>query len=457
MSKRIIVCCDGTWNEPENLHGERIVPTNVLKLVRAVAAFDAPAEREQVIFYDAGIGTLGFAEKWIGGGTGWGISNNIKDCYRFLANNFAEGDEIYCFGASRGAYTVRSLVGLLDAVGLLNAGDLEFLPQAYAYYRTPPGQRLESEFHPLIAGLHRRHPHIHFLGVWDTVAALGVPTPVLGPISRRFWVGFHNADLSDRVRNAYQAVSIDERRGPYRPCLWEHVPEGATVEQVWFPGSHRNVLGGCVDAGISDVCLDWMVRRARNCGLAFNEDYLAAKVDPDVEAPLVDSFSSGYRLLERFGFKAHMRPIGARRCNGSGAAPCVGEMVHEGVLQRMSNPLLRYRPANLIGDLEDLEILLSEMDGHQTLQVHGVPLPVFKERRFERNPLHDVSGRLLLDDHTEQSCEVLDFAEFGGARIRGGQGLSVGSSARLESDPTGARRVTVVWRNATQMGLKFAA
>ncbi|MEJ2201065.1 MAG: DUF2235 domain-containing protein, partial [Desulfuromonadaceae bacterium] len=138
MSKRIIICCDGTWNEPENEKEGRQIPTNVLKLVRAIEPKEAESGSDQVVYYLRGVGSgaFGLPDRYLGGGTGLGISRNIQDAYRFLANNYVEGDEIFCFGFSRGAYTVRCLSGMLEATGLLHKNDLDHLPAAYAYYRT---------------------------------------------------------------------------------------------------------------------------------------------------------------------------------------------------------------------------------------------------------------------------------------------------------------------------------
>ena len=110
--KRLVICCDGTWNEPDQeVHdnpADETEPTNVLKIVRGLA----PVDREQVpqvVYYDTGVGTQGPADKYVGGGLGGGLSENIQQAYRFFANNWREGDEIFLFGFSRGAYTVRSL------------------------------------------------------------------------------------------------------------------------------------------------------------------------------------------------------------------------------------------------------------------------------------------------------------------------------------------------------------
>lgn len=121
-------------------------------MIRAVQPRDEECGIEQVAFYDKGVGTgaLGVLDRSIGGGTGYGISTNMRNCYNFLANNYVPGDDIYLFGFSRGAYTVRSLAGMLQAVGILSKNDLGYVPEAYAYYHTPPEERMSCLFHLLL-------------------------------------------------------------------------------------------------------------------------------------------------------------------------------------------------------------------------------------------------------------------------------------------------------------------
>ena len=143
-NKRLVVCCDGTWNEPDqevdDNPADETEPTNVLKVVRGLAPVDG-GQVPQVVYYDTGVGTQGLADKYTGGGLGSGLSENIQQAYRFIANNYREGDELFLFGFSRGAYTVRSLAGFIGAAGLLRKENLRLLPEAYALYRLPADKR----------------------------------------------------------------------------------------------------------------------------------------------------------------------------------------------------------------------------------------------------------------------------------------------------------------------------
>jgi len=450
MAKRIILCFDGTWNEPQSHVDSRVNPTNVLKVVRAISPNDE-SNNEQVVFYESGVGTGGFGvlDKLVGGGTGYGISANIKSVYRFLANNYNEDDEIFVFGFSRGAYSARSLVSMIDCVGVLDKVNMEFVPQAYDYYRTLPEERSGSRHHILITqSLDSRKPNIKFLGVWDTVGALGAPTPFLGTITKKFMVGFHNPSLSTLVENACQALAIDERRGPFQPSLWVEDNGCSHVQQVWFAGAHSNVGGGCPDQGISDVALEWMLKRACECGLIIDDKYGQKKIQPAPLAEAVDSYSMGYRLLEKLRVPPYVRPIGTTG---------IGEMIHESVLERIRDTRQRYRPTNLLEDSSSLDELMSRTGDHLNLNVLGNTLPVCKKRESTRHPLSEITGRLSIDGQPEQICEIIDISPSGGVKVKADMDLLPGTSATLESDLTGRQPVTMVWRNGECMGLKFAA
>jgi len=450
MAKRIVLCFDGTWNEPQSHVDSRVNPTNVLKVVRAISPGDQ-SNNQQVVFYESGVGTGGmsFLDKLVGGGTGYGISANIQSVYRFLANNYNNGDEIFVFGFSRGAYSARSLVSMIDCVGILDKVNLEFVPQAYAYYRTEPDERSASRHHTLITELlDSRRPDIKFLGVWDTVGALGAPTPLLGKITKRFMVGFHNARLSSMVEYACQALAIDERRGPFQPSLWVEDNGRTQVQQVWFAGAHSNVGGGYPESGLSDVALDWMLKRACECGLIIDEKFSLKKIQPEPLAKSIDSYSLGYRVLETFRVPPFVRPVGSTG---------IGEMIHQSVIERIRDTRQQYRPVNLLSESAGINELMSRTGDHINMDVYGNSLPICKIRESTRKPLVDTTGRLSIAGQPEQSCEIIDISPSGGVKIKADMNLPPGTAATLESEITGRQEVTMVWRNGGCMGLKFAA
>lgn len=269
MSKRLVVCCDGTWNFPDQQS-----PTNVTKVALAVAPADS-AGTEQRTFYHRGVGSRR-RERMLGGAFGFGLSRDVCDVYRFLVQNYAPGDELFFFGFSRGAFTARSVVGLVRNAGILRQEHVDRIGEAYALYRSRTStDNARGRAATLFRCSYSYQPRIRFVGVWDTVGALGIPLDGLRLISllNRRWQ-FHDTELSTSVDAAYQALAIDEKRGPFKPALWKTKEDavGQHVEQVWFPGVHSDVGGGYPDHRLSDIALLWMVDRARNWGLEFRED-----------------------------------------------------------------------------------------------------------------------------------------------------------------------------------------
>lgn len=279
MSKRLVLCCDGTWNTPDQLS-----PTNVTKIALAIAREDDNG-REQRSFYHLGVGTNRW-ERIRGGAFGFGLSRDVRDVYRFLVQNFEPGDELFFFGFSRGAFTARSTAGFVRNCGILRKEFADRVDEAYALYRNR-----SSNTHPksVEATLFRRsysyETRIRFIGVFDTVGALGVPLDGLRLVNllNRRWQ-FHDTDLSTTVDAAFQALAIDEKRGPFRPTLWTRSADSPKadsqqLEQVWFTGVHSDVGGGYPQRELSDIPLLWMVDRASRSGLAFQHDAFTHRPD----------------------------------------------------------------------------------------------------------------------------------------------------------------------------------
>lgn len=285
-------------------------PTNVTRIARAIKAED-DAHHPQIVYYQAGVGTgIGIWARVAGGGAGVGLSEHIREAYGFLANNYREydpeapgldADSIFLIGFSRGAFTARSIGGLIGAVGLLkkkamqhfyqifqdweNAGNDDYTPQFFdSYYELHPDQGngkpepalgrdrksidmyMDAYFKRLLALDLTQQATVNCIGVWDTVGSLGIPVnPVLQKIFpfmpaylREFkWL---DTRLDAHIDHAFQALALDEHRYPFSPTLWEKPPECNTnVKQVWFPGAHSNVGGSYPDHGIADITLAWMM------------------------------------------------------------------------------------------------------------------------------------------------------------------------------------------------------
>jgi uncharacterized protein (DUF2235 family) len=290
MSKRLVVCCDGTWNTPDQLSGD-LASTNVTKIALAIAPRDLSG-REQRIYYGTGVGTKR-GERIGGGAFGLGLSRNVRDAYRFLVQNYAPGDEIYFFGFSRGAFTARSTAGFVRNCGILRREHADRVDEAFRLYRSRKGHHPRSVESTLFRRSYSRETNIRFIGVWDTVGALGIPLGKLSLFNRR--CQFHDTDLSTSVDAAFQALSLDEKRRAFQPTLWKqqaHAPEHQQLEQVWFAGVHTDVGGGYKNHELGDIALLWMVDRARKCGLAFDPEAFTQRPSGTAPPPGVETLPS---------------------------------------------------------------------------------------------------------------------------------------------------------------------
>lgn len=294
MKKRIVVCADGTWNRPEE-DVQTDVPSNVLRVARAIKSF-AGDGTPQHVFYDWGLGS--YHSGIVAGATGRGIHKNIMDGYRYIVQNYEPGAEIHLFGFSRGAYTVRCLSGLINNCGILRKSEEHRIQQAFDLYKMTSA-RFAPRGEAAVA-FRAAHSHadrtVHFVGVWDTVGALGVPVSLLGLFDRTD--EFYDREIGSNVRVARHALAIDEKRIDFEPTLWDEKP-GLSLKQVWFSGAHSDIGGGYPRAPdgtlASDYPLGWMVREARAAGLEF-EDYLAAGLKPSPQAPVHESRRHIYRI-----------------------------------------------------------------------------------------------------------------------------------------------------------------
>ncbi len=320
--KRLIVCCDGTWQKLSSNY-----PTNVVKIAKAIKT-SAKDKTPQIVFYDEGIGTGNKVDKLLGGAFGKGIDQSIQEAYRFLCLNYEKGDEIYLYGFSRGAYITRSLVGLIYCSGLLHRNNIRQAPRAYEIYRkrTKPGKVSTPETTEAIDFRQKygdRVP-ITFLGCWDTVGSLGIPDQTSW-LSVDKWVNekyqFHDISLSPIIQNARHAVAIDEIRKVFdvTPMVKSSKNPHQNLCQVWFPGEHGCVGGGTEEhSGLSDGALKWMIdeSKALGLGLEFDESQVPDASKLDAATPFNNApkgvFALTPRNLRRVDFP-HFHPSVIKR------------------------------------------------------------------------------------------------------------------------------------------------
>ncbi|MBL1077862.1 DUF2235 domain-containing protein [Nocardia sp. 2] len=289
--KRLVVCCDGTWKaESSN------TVSNIVKIAQTVCLTGSDRDGNTVgqrVYYISGPGARGFTtDRLLGGAFGLGLEANLSSAYWQLALNWEPGDEIYIFGFSRGAYTARSLSGMIARLGILTyeAFINGKYPEALKIYQSKkahpddPDPPEWEEFRK--ANCYPDPVKINFLGVFDTVGAMGIP----GVTAWRH--RFHDVRLSRIVHCARQALALDERRRNFEPCLWEVPVELAEkyyrddrVKQVWFEGVHSDVGGGYRECALSDITLRWMVAEAQAEGLAFDHERLATLLEHCADGP----------------------------------------------------------------------------------------------------------------------------------------------------------------------------
>jgi len=324
---------------------------------------------EQKSCYDVGVGATP-GEKWRGS-LGYGLSKNVVEAYEWLVGQYDDGDEIYIFGFSRGAYTARSVAGVIATCGLLRRGSAMTVEQLYERYRQGKAVRpiwkidyAKSQGAPLAADEQRlldnaRRVPVKMIGVWDTVGALGVPFGNFPGLSERRF-RFHNTNLSKLYDFAYHAMALDEHRKAFKPTLWTKFrpakpdPEGSSaprsdqvVEQRWFVGAHSNVGGGIAGSDMSQRPLAWMREKAERAGLAFAPLSLTGQ---EHEGPIADSFREFMGgVYSFFGLRGRFhRTVAAptREVTG-GFSDTINETIDGSVFERWrSDPT--YRPPGLV-------------------------------------------------------------------------------------------------------------
>ncbi|KAF7506167.1 hypothetical protein GJ744_012147 [Endocarpon pusillum] len=309
IRKRIIVACDGTWQDADS-DSERVYPvwkfwrrerylmpaSNVARLCRCISKEGVDEQGRpvpQLVFYQAGVGTS-FMQRLSGGLTGRGITSHIRDAYSFICNNYEDGDEIFLFGFSRGAFTVRSLSSLLRTIGILNASGLAHfysISQDWKYQNDDIWRLVKTPFADVpwgstkdrrpsprtVAGQKNAYVQklkeldllrcdkapigIKACGVWDTVGSLGVPQVWFLPQRDSKEYAFVDTNVEWNIEHAFQALALDERRGPFTPTIWAApINPPKELKQCWFRGVHCDVGGGGYrDQELANLSLAWMI------------------------------------------------------------------------------------------------------------------------------------------------------------------------------------------------------
>jgi uncharacterized protein (DUF2235 family) len=356
QQKRLAIFLDGTWNSINS-------NTNVWRM-RALCAAKSQDGKPQLVYYEVGVN--GF----LGGVFGQGLDENIRLAYEWLIENYNDGDEIFIFGFSRGAYTARSLAGLVAIDGVLKAGSPIGVEELFDRYRKGNEESIWKLKEIESSGDTRKlteqekwllkysHPaKVKVVGVWDTVGAVGIAAGNIPGISRGTF-DYLQTGLRIHILNAYHALAIDEHRRDFAPTLWDvrHPKDPnavvaqprplASVEQRWFVGAHANVGGGYQTDLLAQAPLRWMMKKAEAHGLSFRSE---VELDGNaLKAPIADSYKSfGSGWYARV-FPPLYRIIGQKPdVRDDGVHTNVNETIDASVFERWrADPA--YRPNNLV-------------------------------------------------------------------------------------------------------------
>ncbi|CAG8954480.1 hypothetical protein HYFRA_00004392 [Hymenoscyphus fraxineus] len=341
--KRLVLCCDGTWMDSgdaytkpsaNNPQAKLQTPSNVTRICRALSKVGRDGVN-QIIYYHAGVGTSPGVMSSLTGALGKGISEHVREAYSFIATNYTSGDEIILVGFSRGAFTARSVAGMIENIGLLTRAGMDsfyaifkdqenFRTPEYEdmfpnipFSNKPKGPHKAREYKNRLEdlGLTRVYDANDFricvtaIAVWDTVGSLGIPSvpilSVVGSSQSTHEYKFYNTNLNGTVKHAFQALALDEQRKTFRPAVWERKSMDKTdrcdLRQVWFPGAHSNIGGGYDDQGMANISLAWMMDQLASIGVTFLDEYIGiifkenvAYYEEAAQKPL-SLFSGGHR------------------------------------------------------------------------------------------------------------------------------------------------------------------
>lgn len=354
--KRLAIYLDGTWNSVDS-------NTNVWRM-RALTAAKSNDDKPQLVYYSVGVNGV------LGGMFGQGLDDNIRLAYEWLIENYNDGDEIFIFGFSRGAYTARALAGLIAIDGILKAGSPIGVAELFERYRKgdeetiwklkemqssgEAGKMTEQERWLL---KYSQPADVKVIGVWDTVGSVGLAAGNIAGISRSQF-DYLQTGLRIHILNGYHALAIDEHRKDFAPTLWtvRHPKDPKAViapprlmsgvEQRWFVGAHANVGGGYETDLLNQAPLRWLMKKAESHGLTFRAD---VELDGDsVTPPIADSYGKfGYGIYQWIT-SPYYRPIGADpEERDDSTRPTVNETIDVSVFKRWRADA-SYRPANLV-------------------------------------------------------------------------------------------------------------
>jgi hypothetical protein len=387
MGKNIILCADGTGNR-----GGETPDTNVYRMYHAVDLHDPTRHREQITYYDNGVGTS--TNKYIqgiSGGLGFGFGENVRQLYEFLVKNYSDGDIVYLFGFSRGAATVRAFGGMLQNCGLIDRnheqckanGEVSderikhLVDEAFSHYRIHSGDQFKDKNYVI------KEVRIKFMGIWDTVSALGFPYHRTGdslledflerplPVwlasvcDKLFNYGslahtFYNYTPNKIVDHVYHAIAIDDERKSFLPRVWDETEPGlkGNITQVWFSGMHSDVGGSYNQTGLAYETMVWMMERAEHHGLDFVAGALQHAQNKSNVHGLLHNSRDGLAIYYRYAPRNIMK-LCSKNEAGNPRKLIGRPKIHRSVIDRMLRDTDGYAPGLLPTEFDIVNTAIS--------------------------------------------------------------------------------------------------
>ncbi|MFT6559406.1 phospholipase effector Tle1 domain-containing protein [Sneathiella sp.] len=442
MTRKLVVFNDHSWIKPQQRSGKRAVTGNATLAFQCLLPETTSHEKQISFLQNDQIENRRFTAAF-SRLTGLGLRREIFAAYQFLMQNYMHGDEIYLFGAGRGAFTMQCLAEMISISGLLHIDSNNGLMDAYNYSRLSEKARNGVSGKALRSKFEARSVSITFLGCWDPVGHMGAPTFLLRSATR-LWSEFHRERVSANTKSVYQALALDEVNTDFKPnvLLGSDSDHLTSIEQVWFAGKHSNVTGGQRDSRLSDIALRWMIGKAIQHGLNFDQEKLDDLTTPDPLGCITpDTWRS--RLKARLGQREKIRTVGKADAAFSRIQKAGTEKIHVSVKSKerkephYSPQALAYLP------LGSLPICQND------------DLPKQSVRKFERLPVN--CPATVLVSSSRFNGNLLDFSE-GGARLWVPLDLPVGTPVTIRSSLLFDEEKTghVVWIKNQSLGLDFS-
>lgn len=439
--RKLIVFNDHSWRRPQFRSKRRPVQGNATLAARCLRDETLSGQR-QISLLQNDFQTKWSPVRWLKRNFGFGLCKEILQAYEFLAQNYISGDEIYLIGAGRGGFALQYTAYLISVAGLLETDSLDKISNAYNYSRLTGSARRGPSGLALRDSFKSRDVPIRFIGCWDTVGSHGVPVRGLRNFSS-LWSEFLSENVCASAQTAFQAFALDEFNPSYKPHIWIGVKSEQIkrLEQVWFAGDHANVTGGQRDSRLSDVALHWLLNKASEEGLSFDEQKIDDLSTPDSMGCLSEPRLTD-KIIQKLARTETLRKVGRADTHLSRSQIPGTEKIHVSVFEKEKNDN-DYSPRAYNALPSDSLMIAMDKDAlHKS------------NRKYGRHLIN--CPATLLVDQSRYNGNVVDFSE-GGARIWLHLDVPIGTTVTLRSPVLleADYNARVVWKKDQSVGVEF--